>query len=109
MVWRLDGRGAWAFRAEGTILILIPACGGPVITGPEKSFLEEKVNEMERATDDLCKALDKAAEFCRQRPDLAYEIVDVIQDLFDEAAAEMEQRATAFREELLLEKMWRMS
>lgn len=67
------------------------------------------MDELKKAGDDLCAALDKAAEFCRQRPDLAYEIVDVIQDLFDEAAAEMEQLATAFREELLLEKMWRMS
>lgn len=66
-------------------------------------------DELKKAGDDLCNALDKAAEFCRQRPDLAYELTEAIQDLFAEAAAEMEQQATAFREELTLERWWRIS
>ncbi len=67
------------------------------------------MSDMRKEVDALCAALDKAAELCRQRPDNAHAIVDAIQFLFDEAAREMEARADAFREELLLEKMWRSS
>lgn len=65
--------------------------------------------DMKKEVDALCNALDRAARYCEENPIHAHEITEKIQDLFAEATKEMQQRADALKEELTLERWWRIS